>query len=106
MRVEKTGLAEKFGKSRQIQDAFCKEHQINIHTLRYYLYKKDNYPRSAKTTPKVISNATISSPFLSFSGNQQCDIRQKRYPVTIIKGLFTINELFELISGNAGNTSC
>ena len=47
MRVERKGLAEKFRKSGQTQDVFCKEHEINIHTLRYYLYKKDNHRLSS-----------------------------------------------------------
>lgn len=108
MRVERSGIAEKFRKSGQTQNAFCKENRINIHTLRYYLYKKDNHRRSSNTVKKVMSPDLISGPFISFPGSPQNDLHQQRYPVTIINGHFTMKELQEFIvnTGCTGKTPC
>jgi hypothetical protein len=106
MRVERKSLAEKFRKSGQTQDVFCKEHEINIHKLRYYLYKKDNHRLSSKPSKKGFAPNRVSAPFISFSGNTPCDGTQKRYPVTIINGHFTSHELLEFISASTGRTSC
>ena len=102
MQVERTGLAEDFRKSGQTQDAFCKENRINIHTLRYYLYKKDKHRLSANTAKKDFSGNLSSSPFISFPGSPQ----NKRYPVTIMSGQFTMNELLDFISAAAGKIPC
>ena len=102
MRVEKTGLAEDFRKSGQTQGAFCKENRINIHTLRYYLYKKDRHRLNANTAKKDFSSNPSSSPFISFPASPQ----NKRYPVTIMSGQFTMNELLDFISAAAGKTPC
>jgi len=102
MRTKRTGLAEDFRKSGQTQDAFCKENRINIHTLRYYLYKKDKHRLNANTAKKDFSGNQSSSPFISFPGFPQ----NKRYPVTIMSGLFTMNELLDFMSAAPGKTPC
>lgn len=77
-------LVEEYRNGDKTQAEFCRERQINVNTLRYHLYKKNKRRKS--------SNAT---PFISFSPSAM----EQKHPVTIIRGQFTLHELFEILSG-------
>jgi transposase len=93
MESGKSRLVEDFRKSGQTQTVFCKQNQVNIHTLRYHLYKKNKRSRKVLVVKKGPKNDSISTPFISFPHIPQHYVHQKRYPVTIISGQFTLREL-------------
>jgi hypothetical protein len=89
-------LVTQFRESGLTQEAFCKNNDISLERLRYYLYKKkpaiarnDNHGRNRKKTPSFISFQQPAEQVLS----QKCPVSN----YTIVHGTFSCKQLAELI---------
>jgi hypothetical protein len=88
-------IVSKFKSSGKTQEVFCKENNVPIESLRYYLYKKDK----RKSSKSAITDKSFTSPaFISFNKPDTEHIGSNKHCVTIITGRFTIKELSNLIA--------
>lgn len=97
MPTEPTCLIDDYRKSGQTQSVYCREHHLNINTLRYHLYKKDTSRKRAITMAGVAQ----PSPFISFPEIPAAQLKHFRYPATIVSGNFTAQELICILNGVA-----
>ena len=92
MHTEPTHLVDDYRKSGQTQQAYCREHHLNIHTLRHHLYKKNTSRKRAI----AMAGGAQSGPFISFPETQP---KHVRFPAIIVSGNFTVHELVCILGG-------
>jgi hypothetical protein len=99
--ITKDNIVELFRSSGKTQYSFCKDNEIEIERLRYYLYKK---PRREKTALIALKKEKVLPPspaFISFNNINTPSLQKPqntRHSVTIIQGQFTITEIASLLS--------
>ena len=95
-------LVAQFKASGLTQETFCKNNNISLERLRYYLYKK-NRVKATTGTRRVSRKATPS--FISFQKPQE-RVLTKEMPsnYTIIHGTFTCQQLVTLVRELGGST--
>jgi hypothetical protein len=102
MSIPAQTLAADFRRSGKTQQDFCTAHNISIHTLRYYLYKK---PRREPSTfsRSVQPDSAGTAPLPSFISFNRGTLPENisRHPVTIIQGFFSTSEAIEILSSAA-----
>lgn len=96
-------LVAQFRESGLTQEAFCKNNDISLERLRYYLYKKktaiarnDNHSRNPKKTPSFVSFQQPAEQLLSQKGTVS--------NYTIVHGTFSSKQLAEFIRELGGST--
>jgi hypothetical protein len=92
MEITNENLVDAFRKSGRTQIEFCREHDIEIEKLRYYLYKKGK--QAARKNSKGQKH-TPSASFISF--DSPGPLRIDKLSATIIHGRFTLTEISNLI---------
>lgn len=108
MRLPNDQITALFRKSGKTQEAFCDEHGITIHKLRYYLYKRGARRHTPAVKTRIAGFSAISttapSDFISFNRhpNDDCITHQ---PVMIVTGQFSIAEIIELVT-KTGAAAC
>jgi len=97
-------LVTQFRESGLTQETFCKNNNISLERLRYYLYKKKpaiakngNHGRNRKKPPSFISFQQPTEQVLS----QKCSASN----YTIVHGTFSCKQLAELIR-ELGGCAC
>lgn len=94
MEITTENLIATFRTSGLTQTAFCKEHNITLERLRYFLYRKNKAISAKKQTTKK----SLSKPaFVSFD-KPPISIQDLPNTITIIHGNFTIKQVAALVS--------
>jgi len=99
--ITKDNIVGLFRASGKTQYLFCKDNDIKIERLRYYLYKKPKRMNAALSVVKKISSAAMSPAFISFNHCNTSSLPQTqtiKHSVTIIRGQFTMSEIASLLS--------
>lgn len=99
MKIPNGNLAAAFKASGKTQEEFSREHGVSIHTLRYYLYKRNkctvastsnhNHRKTSAGLPALSAPA-----FISFNRDalEKTGITA-RHTVTIIHGSFSLKDV-------------
>src|SRR5512133_75857 len=103
MLLSNESIVSEFRSSAMTQDEFCKQHNISIEKLRYYLYKKkpaikkaSKIADSKKSQPSFVCLKRDASVF------NDAVIPDEKTECTIIYAAFTIAQLHELTGKYTG----
>jgi hypothetical protein len=96
MDITNDQLAAAFKRSGKSQDEFCAQHDITIHKLRYYLYKKGKKVRKSPKSDRMplVGHQQAAPAFISFKTESRSD---HTHAVTIVTARFTTEELATLL---------